>query len=143
MVMKIKKDFKRIGVDVVGWICIVLAFALGWLPGPGGTPLLLTGLGLLSIHNEWAHKALHYLKTEGMRLADIVFPDRKIIALIWDIALVGLAIAAVIIYRDYEGIIATVASSAALAVALYIFTLNRKRVEKLIRRYQNRTKQKR
>lgn len=123
---------KRILIDMLGYICIVLAFALGWLPGPGGTPLLITGFGLLSINNEWAKRVLNYLKTEGLRLADIVFPDRKLIALVWDVVLIVLVAIAVVVYRDYEGFIATVVSSLALAIALYVFTLNRKRVERWI-----------
>jgi hypothetical protein len=136
--MKISSKAKRIGIDAAGYTCVVLALLLGWLPGPGGTPLMLTGLGLLSIHNVWAQRFLHYLKTEGLRLADVIFPDRKIIALLWDITLIGLVVGAFFIYTDYSGLIATVAGSFCLAVALYIVALNRKRWEKAIEVYKRR-----
>jgi drug/metabolite transporter (DMT)-like permease len=57
----IHKHFKRILTDVAGYLLILAGVAFGWLPGPGGIPLVLAGLGLLSINNAWAAKLRDYL----------------------------------------------------------------------------------
>jgi len=49
-----KKHTKRVLVDTAGYLLIVASALTGWLPGPGGLPLLIGGLGLISINNKWA-----------------------------------------------------------------------------------------
>lgn len=46
----------RLIVLVLGIVLIVTSIALGWLPGPGGIPLFLAGIALLSTQFEWAKK---------------------------------------------------------------------------------------
>lgn len=52
------KLIKRIVLDLLGILLILGGVAFGWLPGPGGIPLILAGLGLLSINNVWAKRVL-------------------------------------------------------------------------------------
>ena len=47
---------KRYALDAAGYLLILLALAIGWLPGPGGIPLVLIGLYLLSLNNPWAQR---------------------------------------------------------------------------------------
>lgn len=93
---RIKKHTKRIATDFAGYLLLLLGAALGWLPGPGGIPLVLAGLGLLSINNEWAARLRHYIVKNSERLIKIAFPDHKIIQLVYDVVatvllLVGIA----------------------------------------------------
>lgn len=44
----------RIGVAVFGFALIVAAPLTGWIPGPGGIPLFLAGLAVLSSEFLWA-----------------------------------------------------------------------------------------
>lgn len=39
---------------VIGMIFIIAAGLTGWLPGPGGIPLFLIGIAILSTEFEWA-----------------------------------------------------------------------------------------
>jgi putative transmembrane protein PGPGW len=55
--------FYRIGVGVLGAILIIAAPLTGWLPGPGGIPLLIAGLAVLASEFAWAHQVLHQVKT--------------------------------------------------------------------------------
>lgn len=48
----------RLGVGVLGVLLILLGAATGWLPGPGGIPLVLLGLAVLASEYEWAHHLL-------------------------------------------------------------------------------------
>lgn len=49
---------KKIAIDVAGFGLMIIAPFLGWLPGPGGIPLFLAGLGLVSLNHEWAENLL-------------------------------------------------------------------------------------
>lgn len=82
---RIKKHTKRIATDFAGYLLLLLGAALGWLPGPGGIPLVLAGLGLLSINNEWAARLRHYIVKNSEQLIKIAFPDHKIIQLVYDV----------------------------------------------------------
>lgn len=84
------KLLRIILTDLAGFGLIVLAVLTGWLPGPGGVPLLLAGLGLLSINHAWARKILHNIKTYGLKFFDKLFVDQPLVKILYD----SLAIAA-------------------------------------------------
>ncbi|WP_187279528.1 PGPGW domain-containing protein [Quadrisphaera setariae] len=48
----------RVVVACVGVFLILLGAATGWLPGPGGIPLVLAGLAVLASEFAWAHRLL-------------------------------------------------------------------------------------
>ncbi|GAB2679178.1 PGPGW domain-containing protein [Thalassiella azotivora] len=48
----------RVCVGVLGAVLILLGAATGWLPGPGGIPLVLAGLAVLASEFEWAQRIL-------------------------------------------------------------------------------------
>ena len=54
--------FYRIGVGVVGGLLIIAAPLTGWLPGPGGIPLFIAGLAVLSSEFEWAQRLLYRVR---------------------------------------------------------------------------------
>jgi hypothetical protein len=124
--MKVK--FKRIAVDIAGYVCLILVPFVGWLPGPGGIPLLLLGLGLLSINNDWAKKMLHYVRQHSESLRDIFFPDKKLIQWAWDIFVILLVITAITIDITTSGIIFRGISIGTLALATTTFMFNRHRL---------------
>jgi hypothetical protein len=87
-VNKLKRIFKRLGVDIIGYLLIVLGLSIGWVPGPGGIPLILAGLTLLSIHNHWARQIIEALKSRGNDLTKLFFPNNPKIQLFHDYLLV-------------------------------------------------------
>lgn len=72
-----KKHIKRISYDFVGVTLIILSALFGWLPGPGGIPLLIAGLAILSVHNKWAHNILVFVKKNADNFFASVFPNNK------------------------------------------------------------------
>jgi len=131
---------KRILTDIAGYSCLVAAPLIGWLPGPGGIPLILTGLGLLSINNPWAKRLLHYVRQRSESLSDTVFPNKPIFQWAWDIfAVVLIAVGTLIsVYSDNNFVRAS--AVAFYATATTLFLLNRRRLKwldiKLRRRKQ-------
>jgi len=70
--------YKRILFDVVGVILILVGLSIGWLPGPGGIPLILAGLGLLSINNHWAKNAIKHVEKYAKNIKLLLFPNNKL-----------------------------------------------------------------
>ncbi len=54
----------RVGVAIAGLFFVVLGFTTGWLPGPGGIPLVLLGLAIWSSEFEWAHRLMQLFKRQ-------------------------------------------------------------------------------
>lgn len=123
-----KINGKRVLTDSAGYACLVLVPFVGWLPGPGGIPLLLTGLGLLSIHNPWAKRLLHYVRERSASLREIVFPDNKIIQLAWDIFVVMLLVGGYMLDVSTEGLFFRGISIGMYALASTTFMFNRHRL---------------
>ncbi len=59
----------RVGVGVAGVSIMLLAIAIGWLPGPGGIPLFLVGLAVLATEFVWAGRLLMHANRTVRRAA--------------------------------------------------------------------------
>jgi putative transmembrane protein PGPGW len=49
-------------VATIGLLLVLLGLATGWLPGPGGIPLVLAGLAVWASEFHWAHRLMLRLK---------------------------------------------------------------------------------
>lgn len=125
------KLVKRIGTDLAGYGLILLGIALGWLPGPGGIPLVVAGLGLLSINNLWAKRLRNYLLTHGGKIVQLIFPDHAFVQATYDILVVILlAIVAVLAWR-HSAIWGLSLAIALFFIAVFITLMNRSRFIRL------------
>lgn len=52
----------RAGIAAIGLLLVLLGLATGWLPGPGGIPLILGGLAVWASEFHWAHRLMLRLK---------------------------------------------------------------------------------
>lgn len=52
----------RVVIGLLGLMLILLGLATGWLPGPGGIPLVLLGLAVWASEFRWAHRLMLRLK---------------------------------------------------------------------------------
>jgi hypothetical protein len=52
----------RAVVAAIGLLLVLLGLATGWLPGPGGIPLILGGLAVWASEFRWAHRLMLRLK---------------------------------------------------------------------------------
>lgn len=123
-----KKQIKRISYDIAGVTLIIASPLLGWLPGPGGIPLFLAGLGLLAVHNEWAQKLLHWAKKHAEDFLDIIFPlDNNKIQNIHDIIGFCLLSVALILFLTLNPPIIYILPAMFLASGLFWVLYNRRR----------------
>ena len=130
--MNIKAFLKRFGTDIAGYVCLVLVLLLGPLPGPGGVPLLLAGLGLLSIHNSWARRLLTYVKKHSQSLRVILFPENKSIQIMWDAAASVLFITSLAVVLVGNSWFIRAISTSICTLSVLILLNNRSRIDALI-----------
>ena len=122
---------KRIGIDILGVLLIICSGLFGWLPGPGGIPLLLAGLGLLAINHEWAKKILIDVKENGSKLASLIFKDHKALIIAYDVIAVILVVAAGIIFGMVNNNIVQGLTFALAFLGISLFLGNRNRIKKI------------
>lgn len=127
----LQKHTKRILTDAAGYLLLLAAVATGWLPGPGGIPLALAGLGLLSINNEWARKIRQYLLDHGGKIVQIMFPPNRLVQWLYDaVVVLLLALVAVLAWR-HAALWQLSLSVALFFIAVAIALLNRDRYNRL------------
>jgi hypothetical protein len=127
----VKQLFKRIGTDAAGYGLILLGVALGWLPGPGGIPLVVAGLGLLSINNAWAKRLRLYLLTHGGRMVQMAFPAIAVIQWLYDCLVLILLVLVAFLGWRHAAIWQLSLAIALFFIAFFVLLMNRDRLNRL------------
>lgn len=122
-----KRNGRRVVTDLAGYLLIVMSALTGWLPGPGGIPLLLGGLGLLSINNVWAHNLREYILRNGGRLVEILFPPNRAVEWGYDALAILLFVISSILIWDHRAIWQISLAVMGYFTALTIAVMNRDR----------------
>jgi len=121
----------RILVDGAGYALIIAAGLTGWIPGPGGIPLAVAGLGLLSIHNQWAKSLREWVLENGGKVLPILFPKHPVAQWAYDLVAVALyAVAAYLGWRHAAWWQVSLAVSA-FFLATFVALMNRERLQSL------------
>lgn len=124
---------QKIAIDTLGILLIIASGLFGWLPGPGGIPLLLAGLSLLATNHEWARKLLLKIKTKGLKIMDNIFVDHPIIVFIYDIIAIFLLIIAGLIFGKATGNTLRGVAIFLTFFSIGLFICNRKRIDAINR----------
>jgi len=125
---------QRIAIDVAGFGLLVLAVLTGWLPGPGGIPLFLVGLGVLAMNYEWAERLLKNFDKKRRQLTDKYLMTSPRVSFFVDIA--GIII---LVVAAYGGLTLNTLWQQGLCLgggllALVVLISNQKRFERLLKR---------
>lgn len=122
--------------DIAGVGLIILAILTGWIPGPGGTPLFLAGLGLLAINHEWARNLLRQIKNHGIKFANAFFREHKLLMIAYDIvALLLVGAGAIVLFRIQGPVKAS--ATILIFLGLSLFFGNRQRLQRITRYFRN------
>jgi len=122
--------FKVLLTDLAGIGLIILAILTGWIPGPGGTPLFLAGLGLLAINHQWARKLLLQVKHHTLKFAEKFFHDHPILMILYDVIAMLLLTAGIIVLTNIHGPLKA-SASILIFLSLGLFMGNRQRLQRL------------
>ena len=118
---------RRLLTDAAGYLLLLGALLTGWLPGPGGIPLALAGLGLLSIHNEWARRVRIYLLKRGGALSRILFPEHKFLQFAYDVVVTLLLAIVALLALEHGEVWQVSLGTILFFLALFIGLMNRNR----------------
>jgi len=127
----IRRNTKRIAIDAAGYLLLVAAVATGWLPGPGGVPLALAGLGLLSINNAWARRLRVLFLKHGGKLAQMLFPRNPLAEWAYDSLVMLLLALTIVLEVRHASILQMGFGVTAFFIALFIALTNRDRLNRL------------
>lgn len=133
MEVPLKKKLGRFKADILGWLCIILAFFVGPIPGPGGLPLIYAGLNLLSIHNHWAARLKEYVAANGKSVLDLLFPDIRRYQVGWDVIIIGTTAFGIWLIRQDLHWILDLMIVTGFYVNVIFFLRNRRRWQRLWR----------
>ena len=128
---KLKKYGKLILFDTLAGICFIGVLLFGWLPGPGGIPLLLAGLGFLAVNHDWAERWLETVKVKGKSFKTIIFPPNLWVRRIYDLLSVSLFTLAIYLYLTVSNKFAAAACIGLACFSFFVFLVNRDRLDKL------------
>lgn len=131
-----KRNTKRVAIDAAGYGLIIASALTGWLPGPGGIPLLIGGLGLLSINNVWAQRLRDYLLQHGGNFVKVIFPPNPWIQWLYDAIVVLLWIIVALLVWQHAAIWQVSLAVSLFFISVAIALLNRDRMD----RFRNRKK---
>lgn len=126
----IKRKGRRIAIDGAGYILILISPLVGLLPGPGGIVVFLAGLGLLSVHNPWAHRLRETTLSHGGKITVFLFPKNPIIEWLYDGLVVLLLVLASVLIWKHHAIWEISVGVSAFFLALFIAATNRERLVK-------------
>ena len=134
MTVKQRPFLQRISIDVLGFLLILIAIPIGWLPGPGGIPLIIIGLSLLATNHEWAEKLLEQVRAHGISLSNKIFNNDPRMKWLLDVVSIGFITAAVLLITMATGSLTKTAGISLIVSGAVLFVGNRKRLESLKKR---------
>ena len=121
----------RWGLNCLGFGLLVLALIVGPLPGPGGTPLILAGLGILSINNSWAVRLRQYLINHHQSVSTFLFPANAWMIFLWDVIGAVFLGSGLSLAVNVGGRWGHIFASPLLAIALLIWASNHQRGQRI------------
>lgn len=131
MQIKDRSRIKRIGVDIVGFGLILAAGLTGWLPGPGGIPLLILGLSVLATNHEWAERLLTSIKSKGFKFSEKIFSESPKIRVIVDVCSIACIATGVLVLHSVTHSVLRSVSISLFLMATVLLLGNRNRAKKL------------
>ena len=118
-----KQKTKALLVDIAGFGLILIAIPIGWVPGPGGIPLLILGLSLLATNHDWAERVMQRVKDESLKASKHVSESSHTTKWVIDISSVLFITGAVLLFIEFTGSLAiTSAISLVFSGVILLFT---------------------
>lgn len=131
MMKRTENFLARWGLNCLGFGLLVLALIVGPFPGPGGTPLILAGLGILSINNEWAIRLRKYLIDHHRSVSTILFPANAWMIFLWDVVGAVFLGGGLSLAINVGGRWGYILASPLLTIALLIWASNHRRGQRI------------
>jgi hypothetical protein len=126
--------YQRIAIDIAGFGMVIAAPLTGWLPGPGGIPLFVAGLGLLSLNHEWAERFLHYFEEKRVEFTDKYLMASSRVSRTIDILCAVLMVVGLVIAITQESFLIRGLGLGTFSLSLITVLSNQKRFERIVKK---------
>jgi len=128
---------KRILIDIAGILLVIISPFFGWVPGPGGIPIFLAGLGLLATNHEWAKHLL-----ENFDEKRIYYTDKLLMGGVVQTAIIDISCVLVFSAGLYINLMATHLwlrglGFALCSISLIVILCNRKRFDRILAKFKH------
>jgi hypothetical protein len=134
------QSFKRIGTDVLGILLIIASILFGWIPGPGGIPLFLAGLGLLSLNHQWAKQLLERARQGGLNISDKLLRENLWWQRSIDVIAFGSTVTAIWLFLSVETLTLRAMAISLIGIGIGLLLANRKRAKRFINKLKAKAK---
>lgn len=128
---------KRILIDIAGFGLMIIAPFLGWLPGPGGIPLFLAGLGLVSTNHAWAKRLLRDFDVRRVELTDKYLMAGWAFSIFIDIVCIAVLCLGLYISFSSDELIKRALGLGLTSFALIVILSNQKRLDRIFAKFKN------
>lgn len=129
-----KKHVKRIGIDIAGFGLIIISPFVSLLPGPGGLPVFIAGLGILSLNYKWARRLLQNFEQKYKNFVDKYLVSNKKIARLIDLLCLVIIITGVIIVINSNHLIFKGLGIGLVSFSVLILVSNQKRLDRFVKK---------
>ena len=131
---KNKKDrplYQRVLLDIAGFGLIIVSPFTGVLPGPGGIPVFLAGLGLVALNHEWAENLLKNFEKKREQFTEKVLMASPKISRTIDVFGLILIAGGIFLAAIQDNIILRGIGIATVSITLILLLSNQKRFERI------------
>lgn len=129
--------YQRVLIDAAGFSLMFISPFLGWLPGPGGIPLFLAGLGLVSLNHEWAERLLKNFDAKRRKFTNKYLVSSPKVSAFVDIIIIAAFSAGVYLALFTNQNLTKIGGLFLASISVIIFFSNQKRFEKIIKKIRD------
>lgn len=140
--MSMQKKTKAILIDIAGFGLLLAAIPIGWIPGPGGIPVVILGLSLLATNHDWADKMMQRVKDESVKASKRVSESSKTTKWLIDIASVAFIAVAVILFTEFTGSLAITSGISLVISGATLLITNQNRINRVWQKFKQKHKNK-
>lgn len=123
--------YQRIAIDIAGGILIIISPITGVLPGPGGIPIFLAGLGLLATNHEWARRVIETAATSWQQSTAKIFQANPLLSRAIDALFTLVIVAAVTLNIVHDNPIVRIVCFGFISFSLLVLLSNQNRITRL------------
>lgn len=127
---------KRLAIDFAGFGLIIISPFLGWLPGPGGIPIFLAGLGILALNYDWAENLLKDFEKKRVEFVDRYLVKNKKLSLLIDMLSLVVLAAGILGLIYIDSFILRFVSLGAITLSIIILISNQRRIDRLVAKFR-------
>lgn len=128
--------YQRIAIDIAGFGLMIISPFLGWLPGPGGIPLFVAGLGLVSLNHEWAERLLKDFEKKRVEFTEkYLMASRRVSRTIDICSIIVLCLGVYLAVTQKEFILRGL-GLACITIPIIIIFSNQKRFERIAKSFK-------